>query len=138
MSFLKTTLLVIGKLAISIIGSILILIGSFFLGQDTTNYLKLSTFMLGVIPMLSAFLFPWFFPVLARKYDKLKAGLIWICIFGLLLLIDYIGLCIEWPHDGILRHLKLVGADMLVIMIFTFTASLLVRKQKSLAPQQPA
>jgi len=138
-TLLRTTLTVILKLAISIIGGILLLWGlgilEEFLGIGSGDARKLSIFMSVVIPTLSALLFPWIFPVLLKRYTKIKASLIWIGIFSLFLLIDYIGLCVEFPHDRKLSLLKAVGSHIASIVIYTFVASLLVCRQK--APQHP-
>ena len=128
-TLLKTALTLIVKSAISIVGSILILWGlailQYFLRIGLTDFYSISTFASTTIPALSAFLFPWIFPVLLKRYTKIKAGLIWIGIFSFLLLIDFIGLCIEWPRSGMLWNFGLIGTGIFSVIAFTSIASLI-------------
>ena len=129
-TLLKTALTLIVKSAISIVGSILILWGFLilqdFLGIGLTDFRKTSIFVSTTIPPLSAFLFPWIFPVLLKRYTKIKAGLIWISVFSFLLLIDFVGLCIEFPRSGMLLNFVLIGTSIFFVIAFTSIASLLL------------
>ena len=128
-TLLKTALTLIVKSAISIVGSILILWGFLilqdFLGIGLTDFRKTSIFVSTTIPPLSAFLFPWIFPVLLKRYTKIKAGLIWTGIFSFLLLISFVGLCIESPRSEILFNFEIIGVSIFSVIAFTSIASLI-------------
>ncbi len=132
MNFLRIMIIIIKKLSLSIIGAVimifLVMYCEYIFGTLATQTQYLSVSLAFMLPMFSAFLFPWVFLVLVKKYNKIKANLIWIGIFTLLLLIDWILLCIEFPTEGQISNLQFIGANILSVIIFTLVASLMVRK----------
>ncbi|MEA3307779.1 MAG: hypothetical protein U9Q34_08350 [Elusimicrobiota bacterium] len=134
MNFLRIMIIIIKKLSLSVIGAVLIMFLAIYFedtfGIPSTQSQYLSVFLSLMIPMFSAFLFPWVFPILVKKYSKTKVNLIWIGIFTLLLLIDWILLCIDFPTAGQMSHFHTIGASILSVIIFTLAASLMVRKHK--------